>query len=108
MVSDPTALTHSILVHNHTAQLPDGYYASVTHIGAIRFSSSLVLTNVICNPTFYFNLISTCRLCKTLHYLIIFYADYCVIQDLSLMKMIRMEIEQNGLYNFTKMETARC
>lgn len=108
MVSDLTALTHSIHVHNHTLQLPDGFYASVTHTGTVRFLSSLVLTNVICNPTFYFNLIFMCRLCKTLHCLIIFYVDYCVIQDLSLMKMIGMDIKQDGLYNFTKMETARC
>jgi hypothetical protein len=39
MVSSPTALTKSYPVHGCTVQLPDGSYASVTHIGFVIFFS---------------------------------------------------------------------
>jgi hypothetical protein len=38
MVSTPTVLTQSYLVHGRTVQLPDGSYASATHIGSVIFS----------------------------------------------------------------------
>jgi hypothetical protein len=108
MVNDPTILTHAILVHNHTIHLHDGSHAPVTHIGIVHFSSSLVLTNVLCIATFHINLISVRRLCKTLHCLIIFSSEFCIIQDLYSMKMIGMGIEQDGLYKFTKLEAVWC
>jgi hypothetical protein len=104
MVNDPTILTHAIPVHNHIVQLPNGSHALVTHIGIVHFSSSLVLTNVLCIPTFHINLISVHRLCKTPHCLIIFSSEFCIIQDLHSMKMIGMGTEQDGLYKFTKLE----
>ena len=58
MVNDQTILTHVNSVYNHTVQLPDGSHAPVTHIGTVHFSSSLVLNNVLCKPTFHINLIS--------------------------------------------------
>jgi hypothetical protein len=64
MAYSPTALTQLSIVYGHTlVQLPNRSYASVTHIGYVIFSPSLVLHNVRCVPTFEFNLISV----RTLH-----------------------------------------
>jgi hypothetical protein len=84
MVCSPTALTQSYPVYGRTIQLPDGSYASITHIGFVTFSPSLVLHNVLCVPTFHFNLISVCTLCRTLHCIIIFSSDFCFISGPSL------------------------
>jgi hypothetical protein len=104
MVSSPIVLTQSYLVHGRTVQLPDGSYASVTHIGSVIFSPSLVLYNVLCVPTFHFNLISVCTLFQTLHCLIIFSSDFYFIQDLR----SYMGTERDGLYCFTNTRLARC
>jgi hypothetical protein len=108
MVSCPTALTKSYLVHGHTIQLPDGSYAFVTHIGYMIFSPSLFLHNVLCVPIFHFNLITVRTLCRTLYCLIIFSSDFCFIQDLHSMKMIGLGIKRDGLYYFTNIRPARC
>ena len=49
-------------------QLPNGEKATVTHIGTIQVTSSLILENVLCVPSFYFNLILVSKLTKTLLY----------------------------------------
>jgi hypothetical protein len=72
MVCSPTTLTQSYPIHGHTVQLHDDSYASITHIGLMIFSPSLVLHNVLCVPTFHFNLIFVHTLCQTLYCLIIF------------------------------------
>jgi hypothetical protein len=66
MVRSPLALSHSFPVHNRTVQLPDDTHAPVTHIGSIIFSRHLTLTDVLCVPTFHFNLISVSKLCHTI------------------------------------------
>ncbi|KAA8529266.1 hypothetical protein F0562_033935 [Nyssa sinensis] len=43
MVCTPAALTHSTPVHGCTVQLPNGSYATVTHVGSIVFSPDLIL-----------------------------------------------------------------
>ena len=47
-------------------QLPNGERVVVTHIGTIQVTSSLVLENVLCVPSFTFNLISISQLIKSL------------------------------------------
>jgi hypothetical protein len=108
MVTSPLALSHSFPVHNRTVQLPDDTHAPVTHIGSIIFSRHLTLTNVLCVPTFHFNLISVSKLCHTIPCLIVFFSHFCIIQDLRSMKMIRMGTERDGLYYFNKTKEAHC
>ena len=50
-----TKITRSI---TSSVQLPNGEKVVVTHIGTIQVTSSLVLENVLCVPSFTFNLIS--------------------------------------------------
>jgi len=45
-------------------KLPNGQLVSVTHVGTVRISSSLILTDVLCVHSFSFNLISASKLTK--------------------------------------------
>ena len=45
-----------------TVKLPNGNMVPVTHIGIVKLSSSLILTDVLCVPSFHFNLISVSKL----------------------------------------------
>ena len=58
-------MVHSIVVFtsittnlNTFVNLPNGESALVTHIGTIKVSENLILSNVLCVPSFNFNLIS--------------------------------------------------
>ena len=54
-----TSITSTIQI---SVQLPNGAVAKVTHIGTIHLSSGLILENVLCIPTFSFNLFSINKL----------------------------------------------
>jgi hypothetical protein len=43
-------------------KLPNGQFVEVTHIGTVKISESFILTNVLCVPSFSFNLISVSKL----------------------------------------------
>ena len=82
MVCSPSYFTYSTPVKNQTVKLPNGSLVPVTHIGSINFSSQFTLTNVMCVPTFHFNLISVSKLSQNSQYSFIFSSQSCVIQDL--------------------------
>ena len=48
-----TSITCTVQI---SVQLPNGAVAKVTHIGTVHLSSGLILENVLCIPTFSFNL----------------------------------------------------
>ena len=83
MVHSIAQLT-SITSMVHTfVYLPNGEQALVTHIGIVHISSTLILTDVLCVPSFTFNLISVSKLTKSLCCCLIFLGDCCFIQDLA-------------------------
>ena len=59
LLSSITAITNTIV------ELPNGETTSVTHIGTIVLSSSLTLNNVLCMPSFTFNLLFVSTITKT-------------------------------------------
>jgi hypothetical protein len=62
-------------------KLLNGAITSVTHIGNVKISDSLILTGVLCVPSFNFNLISASKLIKHLHCCLIFrYGLYYLLQ----------------------------
>ena len=63
-------------------RLPNGDMAKVTHIGTIQISATLILENVLCIPTFSFNLISISKRTQNPTCCCIFLSHYCFIQDL--------------------------
>jgi hypothetical protein len=85
-------------VDNINVNLPTGQSVMVTHIGSIQITPTLLLTDVLCVPSFDFNLISVSKLTLSLHCCIFFLSTYCFIQDLMHWRMIGMGKQQNGLY----------
>jgi len=79
-------------------KLPNGQFVSVTHIGTVRISASLILTNVLCVPAFSFNLISASKHTKFSSCCLIFLADFCFIQNLLTWRMIGVGRERGGLF----------
>ena len=81
-----------------SVRLPNGDLARVTHIGTVQVSASLILENVLCIPSFSFNLVSISKLTQNPSCCCIFLSHYCFIQDLQLWRMIGLGKKQGGLY----------
>uniref|UniRef100_A0A2N9GYQ8 Reverse transcriptase Ty1/copia-type domain-containing protein n=1 Tax=Fagus sylvatica TaxID=28930 RepID=A0A2N9GYQ8_FAGSY len=58
MVHSLSCFTTVTSIIQATVELPNGNLVPVTHIGTVKLSSSLILTDVLCVPSFHFNLIS--------------------------------------------------
>ena len=81
-----------------SVRLPNDDMEKVTHIGIVQLSSTLVLDNVLCIPSFSFNLIFISKLTQHPSCCCIFLSQYCFIQDLQPWKMIGFGRNQGGLY----------
>ena len=91
---------------NTFVNLPNGESALVTHIGTVKITDNLILYNVLCVPSFNFNLISVSQLAKSTLCCLIFFGNVCFIQDLAHWSMIGLGKEINGLYLLVKGESA--
>ena len=87
-----TSLTQSIV------ELPNGESAQITHIGIVQLSATLFLDNVLCVPSFSFNLLSISKLTQKMPYCLVFLSQFCFIQDLSSWKTIGLGEVHHGLY----------
>lgn len=74
--------SYAKLGHNFLIELPNNANAIVSHIGTVKFTSSLALQNVLCVPTFKFNLMSVSKLTSSKKNFLLFIDSCCVIQDL--------------------------
>jgi hypothetical protein len=90
-----TSITSSISTYIH---LPNGEKALATHIGTVQISKSLLLTDVLCIPSFSFNLISISKLTNSPSCCVFFLSHLCFIQDLVAWKRIGLGRKKNGLY----------
>ena len=98
-------IVHSLSFFTHITssistfvQLPNGEKVTVTHIGTIQVTSTLILENVLCVPSFTFNLISVSQLTKTLSCCLVFLSNICFIQDLTCRRMIGVGELHDNLY----------
>jgi hypothetical protein len=82
MVCSLSFLTTITSIVVNQVKLPNGNFAAVTHIGTVRLSATLTLTNVLCVPSFLFNLIYVSKFINVLHCCLIFLAKFCFIQQL--------------------------
>lgn len=73
-----TSITSTV---NLVVNLPNGHKAVVTFIGTVQLTTTLSLQNVLCVPTFSFDLVSISQLTKNLTCLI-FLDTLCFIQGL--------------------------
>ena len=90
-----TTTTSTLNTH---VKLPNGEIALVTHIGTIKITKTLILYDVLCVPSFSFNLISMSQLAKSVLCCLIFLGTFCFIQDLAHWSTIGLGREYNGLY----------
>ena len=88
----------SITAMNTFVNLPNGESALVTHIGTVEISSKLVLHNVLCVPSFTFNLLSVSKLAKSISCCLMFFGTLYFIQDLAHWSTIGLGKEYKGLY----------
>ena len=83
---------------NCVVELPNGEIAMVTHIGSICLFEILILTNVLCVPSFSFNLLSISQLTKRVSCCLIFPSTFCFIQDLTCWRTIDVSEVHDVLY----------
>jgi len=99
MVSNKALLNHGLSVsHPGKVQLPTGDSAVVTHSGSSQLTGGDVVKNVLCVPTFQFNLLSVSKLTKELNCCVVFFPDFFIIQDLFTGKVKEIGEEIDGLY----------
>jgi hypothetical protein len=99
MICSTSFFTHITSVVSKTVRLPNGQHASVTHIGTIKISDSFILNDVLCIPSFSFNLISVSKLIQTLQCCVIFLPKFCFVQTLTSWRTIGVGKEAGGLYH---------
>ena len=90
-----TSITATLNTH---VNMPNGEVALVIHIGTVKISEKFTLYNVLCVPSFSFNLISVSQLAKSTLCCLIFFGYLCFIQDLVLWSTLGLGKECNGLY----------
>jgi hypothetical protein len=98
MVHSLSCFTSITSIIQATVELPNGQLVPVTHIGTVKLSSSLILTDVLCVPSFHFNLISVSKLVHSSACCLIFQSHYCFIQAFTPWRMIGLGKLHNGLY----------
>ena len=79
MVHSITCFTTITATLNTFVNLPNGEVASITHVGIVKISEHLILHNVLCVPSFSFNLISVSQLVKSTACCLIFFGNLCFI-----------------------------
>lgn len=97
IVSDASLLVHAKSL-NAVLHLPNGTTTPITHIGDLHLTSSLVLIEVLCVPSFNCNLISISKLTADLSATVIFSKSNCLIHDPSLKQMVEIGKVEAGLY----------
>jgi hypothetical protein len=105
MVSSIHHFTTITAVVSSHVKLPNGQFALVTHIGTVNFSDSLILTDVLCVPSFSFNLISASKLIKSINCCLIFIHKSCFVQNLTSWEMIGVGEEKDGLFYLVWLES---
>jgi hypothetical protein len=83
MICSISYFTSITAIFDSLVKLPNGQLAKVTHIGTVKISVHLILTNILCIPSFTFNLIFAIKLVKSLHCCLIFLEKFCFIQSMS-------------------------
>ena len=86
-------------------RLLNGDMAKVSHIGIVQVTPTLLLENVLCIPTFSFNLMSISKLTQSSSSCCIFLSQFCLIQDLQHWKMIGLSKKQGGLYTLQRSQS---
>ena len=106
MVQSITCFTTITATLNTYVNLPNGEVASVTYVGIVKILEHLILHNVLCVPSFSFNLIYVSQLAKSTACCLIFFGNLCFIQDLAHWSTLGLGRESNRLYLLDKSNTS--
>ena len=87
-----------ILPKTTTISLPDGGQAHIESIGSLHVTAHIKLDNVLKVPQFQVNLLSVSKLMRALQCIVMFFSDFCVVQDATKRKLIGLGKQHNGLY----------
>lgn len=98
MVSSSSLFTDIHSIPPTSIKLPNGSLVLVTHVGTVQLSPTLHLHNILCVPSFGFNLILANKLTQDLSCCLIFLNTHCFIQDLKICMKIVVGKNFNGLY----------
>ncbi|OIS98959.1 hypothetical protein A4A49_61011, partial [Nicotiana attenuata] len=83
MTGDKSLLKNETSVGNSgQVQLPTGDSASISHMGECQLTGGDVLKDVLCVPTFKFNLMSASKVTEDLKCSVTFFPKCCIFQDL--------------------------
>ena len=81
-----------------TISLPNGGQAHIESIGSLHVTPHIELDDVLKVPQFQVNLLSVSKLTWTLQCIVMFFSDFCVVQDATMRKTIGPGKQHNGLY----------
>ncbi|KAL4204122.1 hypothetical protein AMTRI_Chr01g108120 [Amborella trichopoda] len=83
-------------------KLPNGTFAHVLCISIVTLSKQITLHNVLCIPSFSYNLLSVQKLTSDLQCSIIFFSDHYIFQDQLSRTTIGAGREHNGFFHSSK------
>ncbi|KAF5445535.1 hypothetical protein F2P56_034581 [Juglans regia] len=89
-----------------SVKLLNGNQVLVTHTGNVQLTKSILLKDVLCVPSFHFNLLLAKKLATSLTCCLVFFSDYCFIQDLLTWTTIGKGEVRHGLYHLLQTEVA--
>lgn len=78
--------------------LPDGSLAPITHRELVLLANDLELKNILCAPTFKFNILSVSKLVQGNDWFVMSYPIFCVIHDLATRRLKGISKQRGGLY----------
>ncbi|XP_071697366.1 uncharacterized protein [Rutidosis leptorrhynchoides] len=79
-------------------RLPNGNTSVISHIRQIELDNNMKLKDVLVVPSFRFSLLSVPKLTRDTPCVVIFFSDFCIIQDLNTKKVMGMGKRRNDLY----------
>jgi len=106
MICSTVFFTQITAIVSYNVKLPNGQEIPVTHIGIVKLSNLITLENVLCIPSFTFNLLSAPTLTKSICCCFIFLSNVCFLQDLMSWTTIGLGEMKNGLYQFQHIQVS--
>ena len=80
--------------------------AQITHKGHVALANKLTLKNVLCVPSFKFNLLLISKLTEDNNCIVLFYSRFCIIQDFATKRLRGIGKQRGGLYYFVDADVA--
>ncbi|XP_070011389.1 uncharacterized protein [Nicotiana sylvestris] len=102
MVNDSSLLINakSIDIKGGKVHLPTGSVTHVSHIGSVAFLKDLIVSNVMYIPEFKYNLLFVSKLTKEMRWIVMFFPDFFIFQELFNGKVMGIGREEDRLYVF--------